>query len=180
MNEFGKLGGSNIVSAQTKNKQLIKNGSFENLNPSTGYPENWQAYSSTDGYYFVDSLVAQDGKYSIRIENAPGVYIYYQLVNPQLLIPNSRYKQSYWIKHDELLNIGDEFAVFINTIEFNWQIQVNKVSGPKSASDWKLYEYEFTAPNVSSSNFSFGFYFYLYSNEKKAWLDNVSLIKVSN
>ena len=177
MNDVGRLGGSNIVSARTQNVQLIKNGSFESLNVDTGYPDYWQAYSSTDGYYFVDSTISQEGNYSIRIENGPGVNYYYQLVNPQLIVADSRYRLSYWIRHDGFSSSG-EFAVFMNTTEFNWQVQANTVRGPKPATDWILYEYEFTAPNVNATNYSFGFYFCIHDAGKKAWLDNISLIKV--
>jgi hypothetical protein len=179
MNEFGRLGGSNIVTAITKNKQVIQNGGFENLDPTSHFPEHWQAFSTAEGYYFVDADIAQEGEHSLRIENAPGVNIYYQLVNPKSLVPGSRYKLSYWVKHEKMVNHGDEFAVFLNTIEFSWQIQINTVHGPRSASDWNRYDYEFTIPDVSTSNFSIGFYFHLYSENKKAWLDNVSLIKIS-
>ena len=178
MNDYGKLGGSNIVSAQTSNLDLIKNGSFENLNKSTGYPENWQSYNNINSpYYFIDSSIVEDGKYSIRIENAPGVNIYYQTLSSQTLVSNTQYKLSYWIKHDILNNGGDEYAVFINNKEFTWSIQANKISGPKSSSDWDLHEYEFTVPDVSSSSYLIGFYFYI-TGGSKAWLDNVSLVKV--
>ena len=177
MNDVGRLGGSNIVSARTANRQLLRNGSFEILNGSTKYPENWQAMNSLQDYYFVDTSTAQDGDVSIRIENAPGVNIYYQLVNPQELIGGTRYKLSYWVKHDGLPQSGDEFAVFMNSAEFTWRLQVNTVNGPLASTDWQFFEYEFTAPTISTSNYIFGFYFWIGSG-KRAWLDNVSLIKI--
>jgi hypothetical protein len=175
MNEYGKLGGSNIISAETQNSEIIKNGGFEELDPETGYPDYWRYYNSLIGYYFVESAVKYEGSYSIRIENAPGVNYYLQLVDPKMLVPYSHYILRYWIRHDALAG-GDEFAVFINTIEFNWHVQVNTIQGPKVASDWTMFEYEFTAPDVNTSMFSFGFYFYITGGN--AWLDNISLKKV--
>ena len=177
MNDYGKLGGSNIVSATTQNLELIDNGSFESLNQSSGYPISWQAYFSVAGYYFVDSTISQEGMYSIRIENAPGVNYYYQWVDANLIVPYSTYRLTYWIKH-EALNTGDEFAVFINDVEFNWHIIVNTVRGPALSSDWQMYDYEFEAPELNTAKYSFGFYFYI-EGGKKAWLDNISLEKVN-
>lgn len=177
MNDYGRLGGSNIVSATTENKQVLKNGSFELLDPSTGYPLYWNAFNSISGYYIVDSVFSQDGEYSVRVENSPGVNYYYQLVSPTDIISNNIYRLTYWIKHDSLSS-ASEFAIFLNSVEFTWQIQANTVYGPKPASDWLEYQYEFTAPNVTTSNYSVGFYFNL-GGDRKAWLDNVSLKKVN-
>jgi len=177
MNDYGRFGGSNIVSATTENIEVLNNGSFELLNSFTGYPLFWNAQTTMIGYYFVDSTIVQDGNYSIRIEDSPGVNYYYQLVNPANIISNELYRLTYWVKHDSL-GSESEFAIFLNTVEFTWQVQANTISGPKPASDWTEYQYEFTAPNVTTSNYSVGFYFYL-GGDREAWLDNISLVKVN-
>lgn len=178
MNDFGRLGGSNIISAETENQQIIKNGSFEILNPNTGYPENWQA-ENFGTFWLVDSNVVFDGNYSLSIHDQAGVTMPWQSISPSDLVAGSRYSLSYWIKHDALQsnNYAEEFAIYMNNTEFTWSIQINTIFGPKPESDWQEYKYEFTLPSVSSSNYNIRLYFAL-APETYAWIDKISLVKV--
>ena len=177
MNDFGRLGGSNIVSVKTENSLILKNGSFEILDPSTGYPNAWKDDDGVFGrYWLVDSSVVQNGKYSLSVHDQSGVLMPYQPISPSDLIAGSRYKLTYWIKHDAL-QAGREFAIFMDNTEFTWHIQINQVSGPAPASDWKEYTHEFTMPSVEASNFNIRLYFLL-DQDTYAWVDNMSLIKV--
>lgn len=178
MNDFGRLGGSNIVSAKTENLQIIKNGSFEILDTSTGYPENWKA-DNFGSLWLIDSTVVQDGKYSLSVHDQSGVIMPWQTISPNDLTTGSRYKLTYWIKHDSLRssNISEEFAIILDNEEFTWHIQINQVLGPAIASDWKEYTYQFTMPSVQTSNFNIHLYFLL-APDTYAWIDNMSLLKV--
>jgi len=178
MNDYGKLGGSNILSAKTGNKQIIRNGSFEILNQNTGYPEFWQS-DNFGTYWLVDSTVVQDGKYSLSVHDQAGVIMPWQSINPSDLVADSRYRLTYWVKHDALQsqNMLEEFAVFMDNTEFTWHIQINQVSGPQLESDWKEYTYEFTMPSVTASNFNIRLYFIL-APDTYAWIDNISLVKI--
>jgi len=178
MNEYGRLGGSNIVNTTTLNRQIIKNGSFEVLNSSTGYPENWDC-DVFGSFWLVDSIIAQDGKYSLSVHDQSGVIMPWQAISPKELIAGSRYKLTYWVKHDEFKtsNYAEEFAIFMDNEEFTWHIQINTVSGPTPVSDWKEFTYEFTVPLAETSNFNILLYFLL-APDTYAWIDNISLIKV--
>jgi hypothetical protein len=178
MNDFGRLGGSNITFAETENKQIIKNGNFEILNSSTGFPENWQA-ENFGTFWLIDSNIVFDGKYSLSTHDQAGVIMPWQSISPADLVAGSRYSLSYWIKHDALqsTNYLEEFAIYMDNTEFTWSIQINPIIGPKPESDWKEYKYEFTMPSISSSNYNIRLYFAL-APETYAWIDKLSLVKV--
>ena len=185
MNDIGRLGGSNIVSARTQNKEIIKNGSFEDLRQSNGFPEFWQTWGNSTGYFKVDNDIVRTGNYSVRVENSGGGVsgMLHQLIRPTDLAAGSRYRLSYWIKHDALIGSSDEFAVFMNDEEHTWNLYINTTRGPLPESDWKLYEYEFTAANLNTANIVMAFYFYFNSSVHgdsniRAWIDDVSLIKI--
>ncbi|MCF6270377.1 MAG: carbohydrate binding domain-containing protein [Melioribacteraceae bacterium] len=174
MNDYGRLGGSNIVSSTTMNYQIIKNGNFEILK-HTGYPENWNS-DNFGTLWLVDSAVVQDGTYSLSVHGQAGLIMPWQSINPSELVAGSRYRMNYWVKY-EALQSGNEFAIYMDNAEFTWSIQINPVSGAQPESDWKEYSYEFTMPSVSASNFNIRLYSLL-SPEKYAWIDNLRLEKV--
>lgn len=177
MNDYGRLGGSNIISGTTMNFQIIKNGSFEILG-NNGYPENWNA-ENFGTLWLVDSTVVQDGKYSLSVHDQAGVIMPWQSINPSYLVADSRYRLTYWVKHEALQssNYLEEFAIFMDNTEFTWHIEINKVSGPVLESDWEEYTFEFTMPSVTASNFNIRLYFLL-APDTYAWIDNISLEKV--
>lgn len=183
MNDIGRLGGSNIVSARTQNKNIIKNGGFEDLRQSDGFPEFWRTWDNTTEYFKVDDEIVRTGNYSVRVENSGGGVggMLHQLIRPTDLVAGSRYRLSYWIKHDALTS-GDEFAVFMNDEEHTWNLYINTTRGPLAESDWKLYEYEFSAANLNTANIVMAFYFYFNSyhggNNVRAWVDDVSLVRI--
>lgn len=178
MNDFGRLGGSNIQAAETRNLQVIKNGSFEILDPNTEYPLSWQS-ENFGTLWLVDSNVVFDGKYSLSVHDQSGVIMPWQSISPNDLVAGSRYNLSYWIKHDALQspNMLEEFSIYLDNTEFTWHIQINPISGPQPESDWKEYIYEFTMPSVTASNFNIRLYFLL-APDTYAWIDKISLEKV--
>jgi len=178
MNDFGRLGGSNIQAAETRNLQVIKNGSFEILDPNTEYPLSWQS-ENFGTLWLVDSNVVFDGKYSLSVHDQSGVIMPWQSISPNDLVAGSRYNLSYWIKHDALQspNMLEEFSIYLDNTEFTWHIQINPISGPHPESDWKEYTYEFTMPSVTASNFNIRLYFLL-APDTYAWIDKISLEKV--
>jgi hypothetical protein len=180
MNDYGKLGGSNIVSAKTDNYQVIKNGSFETINESTNFPENWFDFFNYN-LFFLDSLEVQNGNYSVRTnQNFQHHAWLAQIINPSDLIPGERYNFSYWIKSDSL--IGYEVGVYamIETSDYNWSENLSGVGSPHEPIDWTKFEAEFTIPNnISPSNYYLKIYAQcLFGDTLTAWVDNVSLIKV--
>lgn len=100
MNEFGKLGGSNIVSAITKSINYIWNGNFEIQQNIKSWWDGWSYGSFT----YSDSL-KMSGNYSLfmiadTINSSGNPYILANLnkVFDAVLLKNRWYKVSFWVK----------------------------------------------------------------------------------
>ena len=71
MNDYGRIGGSNIVSLQTLNSQLISNGGFEEV--SGEEPVDWQLIPNSgdpDNYIQIDPNNAFEGNNSLQFHHA--------------------------------------------------------------------------------------------------------------
>jgi len=178
MNDFGRLGGSNIINAKTENLQILKNGGLEILNSNTGYPEDWLVRVSF-GNVLADSSEAVDGSYSICVRGTGGIS---QIITPSKLIQGSRYQFSCWIKHDALNTVSfmEEIAVGLQNKDYNnfWSIGLVTISDGAEASEWKEYTYEFTMPSITASNYELFFSVILPENTNtRVWVDKISLEK---
>ena len=121
MNEFGRLGGSNIVNAKTGVSEIIKNGSFEVLNPNTGDPEYWNVWNNHTSFN-VDSTLAHSGKNSMRLdvtEQTPVHSPLYQLIDPVFFVGGERYRITYTRYADDLtFSGGPDFADMLTRQRF--------------------------------------------------------------
>jgi hypothetical protein len=178
MNQFGRLGGSNIISATTLNAQVILNGDFEIINPSTNFPENWEALLSAD-HFSLESAQVHSGNHAVEVRILRDADYLVQRVNLSDFTPNARYRLSYWIKH-ESMGTSTLFQAHMATEGTNdWFLIINQVRGPREASDWEQYVYEFTIPaGLNAANIVSLFYFETYGPDSlKAWIDDVRLAK---
>ena len=180
MNEFGRLGGSNIVNAKTGVSEIIKNGSFEVLNPNTGDPEYWNVGNNNTSFN-VDSTLAHSGKNSMRLdvtEETPVHSPLYQLIDPVLFVGGERYRITYWIKTLNMSLNSYWFESLIHSETGDWYLHIASLRGPIQDSDWLLVEYDFTYPlNNSTSNIRLDFYPEIPA-EFQLWIDDISLKKI--
>ena len=178
MNEFGKLGGSNIESAFTKELNLIQNGNFELLD-SNNFPEMWE------GDVTVDSLNVYSGKYSVRMfedTSFSGMKTKLrQIIDPAIVEKDTRYKLSFWWRSKDLSQ-SEYFGVRFE--EESGDIFVWKwFDSPHPDSIWQEYKYEFTIPSSSNpQNYQLVFVFERYPlipTPMTVWVDSVSLKKIT-
>ncbi len=66
MDEFGLLGGSNIVSATTLNLNVLVNGSFETLNNSQDFAASWSAIGYDDSLITLENQNCAEGTHCVR------------------------------------------------------------------------------------------------------------------
>lgn len=178
MNDFGRIGGSNIVSALTENQNLIWNGDFE-LNESlfTWWDDSIGTISITDS-------IAISGNNSLylnaRIDNNPVQhlnilgYLWKNLYggNSVNLIPGRKYKLSGWIKTAgecgneplQLWGVKASVVVDFHTGEL-YAISVNEDQ------DWTYVERDFYVPSESYSEGRID----LLSVSKHTWYDDIKL-----
>lgn len=180
MNEYGRLGGSNIVSATTENYEVIQNGSFEIIDQSVNFPESWRNGGDQD-FITIDSLETQDGRYSVGVAMDrwdSGHSTFTQLIDPDLLIHEARYRITYWVKADSLDDQAGFFA-FIQADNWQWHLLINPIIGSHPGFDWREFSYEFTVPDgLETSNYTFGFSLESPAISFTAWFDNVSIQRI--
>lgn len=190
MNEYGHLGGSNIVNSTTLNLNIIKNGSFEEV--LSTFPDNWNTWG-TQGKFLSSSENAQEGSKSIKVNlslddwgvNSWGLY---QQISPNDFEQGKTYKISFWCMTDTL----EEYeSISCRFTKNNWdgnEVIANLygfIEGPKSASDWQYFSFTLTIPSEIPSNYFLTFDLtragttgYTFELPMISWIDNVIIEKI--
>lgn len=150
MNDYGGLGGSNIVSAKTLSKNLIKNGDFELFN-SSNRPTDWL---TTTDVFFVSNQNAQNGNYGLRgernsylVELGPPASLR-QFIPYTSIVAGKQYSFSFYYKVVSLAgnstlkvalgrNVQDASSIFYLFINGN------------TPEGWQNYSFTFTAPQLT-------------------------------
>ncbi len=180
MNEFGRLGGSNIVSFTTENAELIINGSFEEIDSNSEFPVSWAVWNNAP-FVVIDTNIVFHGNVSLRAdvnEQTANHRPLYQLIDPSLFQQGERYRLSYWIKASEMVSNQPGYYTFLRDDNWTWTLFLNRVVGPQPVKDWTLTTYDFTYPaDISTSNIRLEFY-YEGSPEFQVWIDQVSIKKI--
>lgn len=176
MNEYAKLGGSNVVSATTLNRNYILNGSFgEDVDPFLFWNDCYI------GDAILDSNVAHSGKYSLRLimTTEPQEYRNCALLGCSVLenmnIPiNKYYKLSLWIKTEGQVESG-----WIDYIESQYSdIRAGVYDhgciesfGINGNTDWTYVErvFYFSEEQAEWQNITLG------SSSEHAWFDDIKL-----
>ena len=190
MNEYGHLGGSNIISASTLNINIVTNGSFENSTSSV--PNNWTTWG-TSGKFSSDNATAEDGIKSLKVQlalsdwgvNSWGIY---QQIIPTNFEQGKTYQVSFWCKIDTLEQYESMSCHFASSMNYGSSSLVdlyNFIEGPSIADDWTQYSFTFTAPSTVPANYyliydlvragTSGYTFHL---QMTAWLDNIVIQKL--
>ena len=183
MNDYGHLGGSNIVSSTTFNQNIILNGSFEEM--SSSFPDNWNTWGP-NGKFVSSSEYAQDGSKSIKVQLALGdwgvnSWGLYQQIDPNDFEQGKTYRISFWCKTDTLEEHESISCRFSKNNYWNGNDVLSAlygfVEGPLSASDWipleipSNYFLIFDLIRAGTSGYTFEL-------PMNSWIDNVSIEKV--
>ena len=176
MNEYGKLGGSNIVSCTTMEKNLIKNGDFELV--ENGLPTDWNLRN--DVFKPVKSDSAQSGQYYLFGDATKYIYdlswgSLEQRIPYTELESGIQYQLSFWYYIEDFA--GNSALM----VQFNPEQEMfirDQIDGP-SSTDWKYFLVNFTAPQNMTKDYFLRFLVNVnipYDSEPwKIRLDNVVL-----
>jgi len=121
MNDYGKLGGSNIVSFKTEKINLIKNGGFEDglLQFPQTWDLIWNAYDYTN--IKITDSIAFSGKYSLYLNVPAGVTIHEtfvaQTLNKSLISYGKKYRISFMAKYDSFIDENTSNGL---SLELKW------------------------------------------------------------
>jgi hypothetical protein len=185
MNEYGKLGGSNIVSCTTENINLINNGSFEIINTYTNFADGWNIGSVIQNTYVeIDQTKSYEGNNSLHFWGHKGDYAFSTVetnLDPDQYLPDSKYELSMWVKHDSLASYHQGW---IDIYPSN--IRMYSINGPKSMSDWRQHTVIFNTPStMEGTYYGFQFHFSQIMNQivpelpLNIWIDNIEIKKTN-
>ncbi|MBT8377872.1 MAG: carboxypeptidase regulatory-like domain-containing protein [Ignavibacteria bacterium] len=150
MNDYGRLSGSNIVSAKTLFKNLIKNGDFELFN-SSNEPTDWLLENDV---WFVSNQNYQNGSYGLRgerntylVELGPGASLR-QFIPYTSLVAGKQYTFSF---HYYVENLNGTYRLTValaTSIQSHSDIYFYFIEGP-SSTGWESKSFTFTAPTLN-------------------------------
>lgn len=183
MNDYGKLGGSNILTAKTGKENLIVNGDFEMIDAISNFSLPWFVWNN-DPHVRLDTSEVYHGNYSMLFERTDlqiGQYDLIQEINLDRMLDDQRYKLSYWIKHTEMTGNQPYIEIIIAnspTESTNWYYSAPGCRAPQAATEWTYEEYSFTYSKESgTANLYFQFSVYGYP-AFNVWIDSVSIVQI--
>lgn len=184
MNEYGRMGGSNLVSTATDNHNVVKNGDFEIFSPTTYRPTDWEVWLSAGPVpFFVDNANPQSGDYCLKAGlTAANNYdnFFFQYYELGELIAGRTYRFSYWLRTDTLYNNQN---MWLSLADEDWDNRLfngRAVQGPVSILQWQEYEIEFNVPEVDPTPaYRLLFNFWVEQQDMTIWMDNISLISIN-
>ena len=150
MNEYGRLGGSNITSSKTMAKNLIKNGDFESYDDFKR-PTDW--LNENDIWYVSDQNF-QNGNYGLRgernaylVELGPGASLR-QYISYTSIVPGKQYIFSFSY---DVENLGGNSTLRVGlgrNVQDAYSICYDVIDATAS-SGWQNYSFTFTAPTLN-------------------------------
>lgn len=158
LNNFGKLGGSNIVHVKTPEGTYVKNGSFEFFgNDSTA--NDW-IYATQGDFNFADysrvvyDSTAPEGDYVLSIDipvyhHALSFGDLYQVINSKYIKQNTRYEMSFWVKIIELESNAECKLEIVDGTTYSPE-RVISVTSSSPKNEWIKYSTQFYGIETNS------------------------------
>jgi hypothetical protein len=187
MNDFGKLGGSNIVSSKTSNINYVQNGSFED---TVGFPKWWRyGNTSTDSTALLTNITSKEGNYSLVMVAKPfseyGVTgVRSRLKSGFAKVAEGDYKISFWVKVQGIPDYVSSYnwnsfagsENYIAGISNDNTFPIGVKRGSIVENEWVYVESQVKILDMYYKNY--GFYFEIASYCNKVWFDDIKLEKV--
>ena len=156
MNDYGKLGGSNIVSALTENQNLIANSGFEVIDSYSNFAQGWE--TSPSAYVEIDQTESYDGNNSLHFYGVQGEYSFATVsidIDPNLFLAGTAYELSMWVKHDSLADYHSGWIdIYPGTFHFL------HFDGPRQSSEWVRHtKILYTPSDMTGSYYGFQIHF---------------------
>lgn len=175
MNDYGKLGGSNIVSATTQNINLIPDGGFED---SSAFSNNWEVYDTT-GLNPVVSVSREDKYTGISslhftfssLPSGGGIILHSKGYFP--VVANTVYEVSCMVKINGIRsNLDDGSINIFQGAQFLKSLYTNGAPTGQSgfiSIDWTRFSTTFVAPTNTS------IWVDIFMSNESIWLDDLTI-----
>jgi hypothetical protein len=184
MNEYGRLGGSNIVTSKTLNLNYLTNGGFENPTDHL----TWWDQTRTGGIVSVTDSLQKEGTYSLQLISVP--FSEYGITGERASIASGYvdlaegdYIISFWVRvegipasvdtYDWWTFVGSEKYV-AGIVNFN-MFPIGIQSGSVKEGEWTHVEKKVRLLDYYYG--MYGFYFEVRSFCHKAWFDDFRIVK---
>ncbi|MGB5237932.1 MAG: hypothetical protein WBN59_09895 [Flavobacteriaceae bacterium] len=180
MDDFGRIGGSNIVSFTTDNIELIQNGGFEDVQ-SNGDPEIWtliQNDLNEPGNSIVLSDEAFEGVNSIKFHHDSDTGCWeqwiYQPVDNNLYTAGATYRMSLAYKGNFTEDVIMSLFLRNSTIDIWFPIDM----AFDANGGWQELSFEFAMPDdIGNNAISTNFHFCL-QGIKDWWIDDIQIERI--
>jgi len=181
MNNYGRIGGSNMVSAKTAEGNLVPNGDFEDQNSLANW--NITKYPAQGHVISLSDTVKKEGKYSlfVRYPRTPGyinAWSVFTLNTPLILDPLKTYQISCWVKgKGEIGDIGGTCIIVRKNNQIFYKLVLLPeilpygYGGSKVDIDWQLKTGSFYA--VDNQPLTLQIYFV----HEMVWIDNLTITR---
>lgn len=168
MNEFGRLGGSNVSNAKALIGNLIPDGGFENVG---SIYNNWHSFGGNVETFEYDDSVKVQGTYSLKGINIYPASMDMILNNPIKLGEGIVYELSGWLKASGMATGTTEW-VLITTDPFCGNIVVSDARATQEPVEieWTYRSVTFTVPEDTDIEIRFN------SGFENFWIDDLRLI----
>ncbi|PWG04573.1 carboxypeptidase-like regulatory domain-containing protein [Polaribacter aquimarinus] len=183
LDEYGQIGGSNVINFKTDEVKVIKNGGFEDL--INGKPDYWNLVpnntNNPKNTIEIDNLEFEDGVYSLKFRNADinGCYEQWikQDIKSDILIEGATYRLVFDYKSDFTLSNNNSVSIVIRNfsdLDKRWYLGFDFIDDGQ----WRKSITEFTLPNqFTNNNIDFIIHFCI-NPTGYWWLDNVSIDRI--
>ncbi len=149
---------------------LLTNGSFESVNPTTGKPANWTGSLA----FSLDATVAKSGTQSFRMKDAP-LFPYGESAPQTVALKKGSYRIGGWVKMEGLAATrGNGVRLCLSAPpSYPWALGRGCTAAVKGTADWQYLE----AKNiVITQDSTAGFSLEAYGEpDGTAWFDDVEL-----
>ncbi len=180
MDDFGKIGGSNIMDLTTDNIQIIINGGFEDL--SDNQPVDWNLtpndFGNPNNYISVSDNDPYQGANSLEFHHAEtsGCWEQWitQTIDKDMLVAGGNYKLTFAYKADFTASENMDLILRNSTIDMwlNVPIQFSDTQ------EWNELSYEFGLPDdIGNNDIKTDFHFCI-QGVRTWWFDNIKLERV--
>jgi hypothetical protein len=185
MNDYGRLGGSNIVSSATTNLNYVVNGDFEN---NTGLQNWWNFGTVPWGAKQITDSTRKNGSYSLQLAAEPfseyGISgVRASIHSGYMTLREGDYKVSFWVKVEGIPTSVSTYNWYSFTGSDNYvaglgndnMLPIGVRIGSVNANEWTYVEQRVRLLDFYYARY--GFYFELRSYCRQAWFDDVKVEK---
>lgn len=181
LDDFGRIGGSNIVNFTTDNVELIKNGGFEDVQPG-GDPEIWTLVQNNmnepGNSIEISSIDPYEGANSLKFHHDSDVGCWeqwiYQAVENELYTAGATYRMTLAYKGNFTEDVFMSLFLRNSTIDIWFPIDMSF----EDNGSWQELAFEFTMPdNIGNNAISTNFHF-CFQGIKDWWLDDINIIRI--